>query len=101
MKRLTAFLIMAFLQKANLKAQQQIQYYTPVNFSEVQVTDHFWKPKMDLVAAKSLRACIYQTEIATPRIRNFINGAHHTGKSIGIDYDDSDVYKAPEAMGYS
>jgi DUF1680 family protein len=50
---------------------------------------------------KSLQACIYQTEIATPRIQNFINAAHHTGIFKGIYYDDSDVYKALEAMAYS
>ncbi|MEP6466296.1 MAG: beta-L-arabinofuranosidase domain-containing protein [Parafilimonas sp.] len=76
-------------------------YFTCVGFSDVVVTDHFWKPKIDLVATKSLEACIYQTEIATPRIQNFINAAKHSGKFQGIYYDDSDVYKALEAMSYS
>src|SRR5215472_319253 len=82
-------------------AQQPVKYFTPVDFSHVTITDHFWKPKIDLVATKSLQACIYQTEIATPRIKNFINAAMHSGKFIGIYYDDSDVYKALEAMSYS
>src|SRR5215472_10733561 len=82
-------------------AQQPVKYFTPVDFSHVTITDHFWKPKIDLVATKSLQACIYQTEIATPRIQNFINAANHSGKFIGIYYDDSDVYKALEAMAYS
>ena len=82
-------------------AQQPVKYLTPVDFSHVEITDHFWKPKVDLVATKSLEACIYQTEIATPRIQNFINAAKHSGKFVGIYYDDSDVYKALEAMGYS
>ncbi|MEY4382009.1 MAG: hypothetical protein RJA92_1389, partial [Bacteroidota bacterium] len=30
----------------------------PINFSKVNVTDAFWKPKMDLVATKTLDACI-------------------------------------------
>lgn len=82
-------------------SQQPGKYFTPIDFSHVVITDHFWKPKIDLVATKSLEACIYQTEIATPRIQNFINAAHHTGKFVGLVYDDSDVYKALEAMGYS
>ncbi len=86
---------------AKLYSQHSISCYTSVGFSQVEVTDHFWKPKIDLVATKSLQACIYQTEIATPRIQNFINTAKHSGKFVGIYYDDSDVYKALEAMSYS
>jgi hypothetical protein len=99
MKLLIWLLVVVLFLKLDVDAQRSIQYYIPVNFSEVQITDHFWKPKIDLVATKSLQACIYQTEIATPRIQNFINAAHHTGTFKGIYYDDSDVYKALEAMG--
>ncbi len=101
MKIVSWFFATLFLIKFKLDAQQQIKYFSPVNFAHVEVTDHFWKPKIDLVATKSLQACIYQTEIATPRIQNFINAAKHSGKFVGIYYDDSDVYKALEAMGYS
>ncbi|MGB8190343.1 MAG: beta-L-arabinofuranosidase domain-containing protein, partial [Chitinophagaceae bacterium] len=45
---------------------------------------------------------IYQTEIKTPRIRNFEKVANKKGeKHEGIYYDDSDVYKALEAIAYS
>jgi DUF1680 family protein len=74
----------------------------PVNFSQVTITDNFWKPKIDKVATKTLAACIYQTEIATPRIKNFEKVARNRGeKHEGIFYDDSDVFKALEAMSYS
>jgi len=54
------------------------------------------------VATKTLNACIFQTETATPRIKNFINVAKNDGqKHQGIFFDDSDVYKALEAMAYS
>jgi len=57
---------------------------------------------MEKVATKSLAACIYQTEIKTPRIRNFQKVARHQGEKFeGIYYDDSDVYKALEAIAYS
>ena len=98
MKLSSCFLMLLFFLKLNSKAQQPVKYFTPVDFSHVVVTDHFWKPKIDLVATKSLQACIYQTEINTPRIHNFIKAAHHTGKFDGLFYDDSDVYKALEAM---
>ncbi len=79
--------------------QHQIE---PVNFSKVMITDNFWKPKLDKVATTTLNACIYQTEVATPRIRNFEKVARKKGeKHEGIFYDDSDVFKALEAMAYS
>lgn len=83
-------------------SQQQMNKMEPVNFSQVNITDQFWKPKIDMVATKTLDACIYQTEIKTARIRNFEKVARNQGeKHEGIFYDDSDVFKALEAMAYS
>jgi len=54
------------------------------------------------VATKTLEACIYQTEFKTGRIRNFEKAARNKGeKHEGVFYDDSDVFKAIEAMAYS
>lgn len=74
----------------------------PVNFSQVTITDSFWKPAMDQVATTTLQACIFQTEVKTPRIRNFEKVARNQQeKHEGIFYDDSDVFKALEAIAYS
>ena len=82
--------------------QEKLLQYEPVNFSQVSITDRFWKPKMDKVATTTLEACIYQTEVKTPRIRNFEKVARKQGeKHEGIFYDDSDVFKALEAIAYS
>lgn len=84
------------------EAQVSLKHVEFVNFSQVNVTDQFWKPKIDKVATKTLEACIYQTETATPRIRNFERVARAKGEEHeGIFYDDSDVFKALEAMAYS
>lgn len=81
---------------------QNLQKIEPVKFSDVTITDAFWKPKMDKVATATLQACIVQTEVKTPRIRNFEKIARKQGeKHEGIYFDDSDVYKAIEAMAYS
>ena len=81
------------------QAQQRIQ---PVRFSEVNITDQFWKPKQEKVATATLNACIIQTEEKSGRIRNFEKVARKQGeKHEGIYYDDSDVYKAIEAVAYS
>ncbi len=73
-----------------------------VNFSRVNITDNFWKPKIDKVAVVTIPVCIDQTEVKTARIRNFEKVARNKGeKHEGIFYDDSDVYKALEAIAYS
>jgi uncharacterized protein len=93
------FLYLVMAQQAVGQTHLKMQ---PVNFSKVTITDSFWKPKLDKVATKTLDACIYQTEIKTPRIRNFEKVARKQGeKHEGIFYDDSDVFKALEAIAYS
>lgn len=85
-----------------LPAQTGLRKLQPVNFSQVEITDAFWRPKIDKVATKTLEACIQQTEVKTGRIRNFEKVARGQGeKHEGIFYDDSDVFKALEAMAYS
>ena len=96
------FILFASFSFNFLFAQSIFQKIEPVSFSQVNITDNFWKPKIDKVATKTLAACIYQTEIATGRIRNFEKVARKKAeKHEGIFYDDSDVFKALEAMGYS
>lgn len=93
------FVSALLIQASYAQPNQKIE---PVSFAQVNITDNFWKPRMDQVATTTLQACIYQTEIKTPRIRNFeITGGTRKGKFEGIFYDDSDVYKALEAISYS
>jgi len=83
-------------------SQPSLQKYQPINFSAVTVNDDFWKPKIDKISKVTIPVCIDQTEIKTPRIQNFaIAAGKMKGKFQGIFYDDSDVYKALEAIGYS
>ncbi len=94
--------VLAGLFFGNCFSQSSLQKIEPVSFSQVNITDNFWKPKIDKVATITLDACIYQTEIKTPRIRNFEKVARAKGEEHeGIFYDDSDVFKALEAMAYS
>lgn len=83
------------------RSQTSSQKLYPVIFSEVTVTDPFWKPKMQTVATATLDACVRYTQEKTGRIRNFEKAAQLSGKHEGIFYDDSDVYKAIEAIAYS
>jgi DUF1680 family protein len=96
---LSTAITFCFLASSTDVDAQRIQ---PVRFSEVNITDRFWKPKQEKVATATLNACIVQTEEKSGRIRNFEKVARKQGeKHEGIYYDDSDVYKAIEAMAYS
>lgn len=83
-------------------AQNALQQYQSVNFSKVRIMDNFWRPKLEKVSTVTIPVCIDQTEVKTPRIRNFeIAAGKRKGKFEGIFYDDSDVFKALEAIAYS
>ncbi len=91
----------------SVTAQIPQKRFEPVSFSQVNITDQFWRPKLDKVATATVQACVIQTEQKTGRIRNFekVKRASVAGskaeKHEGIYYDDSDVYKALEAIAYS
>lgn len=101
MKRLK-FALPAIIFFSSSFAQSGLQKIEPVSFSKVSITDNFWKPKIDKVATVTIPVCIDQTEVKTPRIKNFERVARKKGEPHeGIFYDDSDVFKALEAMSYS
>ena len=87
---------------SKLEAQPSLQKMESVNFSQVAIEDNFWKPRIVTVSTVTIPVCINQTEVKTARIRNFEKVAAQKGeKHEGIYYDDSDVYKALEAIAYS
>ncbi len=76
------FIIIAGLIYVKGFSQTHLQKIEPVSFADVNITDEFWKPKIDKVATKTLSACIYQTEVATPRIKNFEKVARKKARSM-------------------
>ncbi|MBK8502571.1 MAG: glycoside hydrolase family 127 protein [Saprospiraceae bacterium] len=92
------FLLLCLMSTALVESQTQL---SPVDFSQVQIDDLFWNPRLDKISSATLPACIDQTEVQTGRIRNFEKAAAGKGNHEGIYYDDSDVYKALEAIAYS
>lgn len=83
---------------------QTIKQIQNVNFADVTIHDKFWNDKQVTVADKTLWACVDYTEHKTGRIRNFERAAGTLKDNKGhegIYYDDSDVYKALEAIAYS
>jgi DUF1680 family protein len=98
MKPVTIFLLS--ISSACVIAQNPV--FNPVSFAEVTITDPFWSKRLRTVARSTIPACVDQTEVKTPRIRNFeVAAGLRPGTFEGIFYDDSDVYKAIEAIAYS
>lgn len=81
--------------------EQPFKMIEQVDFSNVQITDDFWAPRLEKHATTTLAVCIDQIENQTGRIRNFENVAKKQGEHSGIYFDDSDVYKALEGIAYS
>jgi DUF1680 family protein len=102
MKKSIAFCIPFALMLSGAFAQSGMRSVEPVNFSKVTINDSFWKPRIDQVATVTIPVCVEQTEVKTPRIQNFeITAGLKEGEFKGIFYDDSDVFKALEAIAYS
>lgn len=73
---------------------------SPVPFTQVEVPDGFWKPRLDAVREETIPFSFRKCE-ETGRISNFAKaGGLEEGKFQGIFFDDSDVYKVIEGAAY-
>ena len=73
-----------------------------VPFTEVNLDDNFWAPRIEANRVVSVPHNIKWCETETGRIRNFkIAGGLEKGDFSGIYFDDSDVYKIVEGFAYS
>ena len=85
MKKICLFIAILF-QSTVVLSQSGLEKIEFVNFSKVNITDDFWKPKIDKVATVTIPVCIDQTEVKTPRIRNFEKVARKKGEKH-VDWD--------------
>ena len=94
--------LLAFTVPLSVFAQKQDYPITPKPFSEVQIQDHFWAPRIKTNHEVTIPIAIAQSE-ETGRIKNFqIAGEMQEGKFCSIyPFDDSDIYKIIEAASYS
>lgn len=73
----------------------------PIPFTSVKIKDDFWRPRMSVHSHTTLAADLELCE-KTGRIDNFRKSAGFMdGDFIGNYFDDSDVYKVIEGIGYS
>lgn len=90
------------LGQSSTQETKQLGYaLTPVPFTNVQVFDQFWSRRLETNRKVTIPHCLKQCEI-TGRIENFeIAGKLKTGKfRTQYPFDDSDVFKTLEAVGY-
>jgi hypothetical protein len=73
----------------------------PVAFTQVNITDDFWAPRLETNRKITIPYCFKKCE-ETGRIRNFaIAGGLEEGEFEGIYFNDSDVFKVIEGASYS
>jgi DUF1680 family protein len=73
----------------------------PVAFTEVELTDDFWAPRMEINRTVTIPHLARQNE-ETGRVDNFRKAAGlMEGPFEGQRYNDSDVYKSIEAASYA
>ncbi len=73
----------------------------PVPFTDVQITDEFWSPRMETNRKVTIPYAFKKCK-ETGRIDNFAKaGGLMKGEFEGIYFNDSDVYKVIEGAGYS
>ncbi|MDR1416631.1 MAG: glycoside hydrolase family 127 protein [Prevotellaceae bacterium] len=76
-----------------------------VTLDRVELTDHFWLPRIQTVQEKTIRYA-FDKCTAEGRLENFVAAGNvirgGTGKVRGVmPFDDTDVYKAIEGAAYS
>ncbi|MGZ5556022.1 MAG: glycoside hydrolase family 127 protein, partial [Candidatus Aminicenantales bacterium] len=73
----------------------------PVPFTQVELTDSFWAPRLETNRTVSVPYALRMNE-ETGRVDNFRKAARlMTGPHKGRRFNDSDVYKAMEAAAYT
>ena len=73
----------------------------PVTFTQVQLTDAFWSPRIELNRTVTIPASFARCE-STGRVKNFVMASERKGKfCTKFPFDDTDIYKTIEGASYS
>ena len=76
--------------------------FHPVEFTQIELQDDFWAPRIDTNRRVSIPHNIRWCETETKRIHNFkLAAGEAEGERGGFYFDDSDVYKILEGIAYS
>jgi DUF1680 family protein len=107
MKVIIGFLIANVFLLASGKKENIHDYpYSPVAFTSVEVTDHFWGQRLQASREVTIPLAFSKCE-ETGRYRNFVQAAEQMKSKEdlgfvvrGLPFDDTDVYKTIEGASY-
>jgi DUF1680 family protein len=103
MNRTCLFALVASLSGCWVMAQSSSSDYPirPVPATEVELTDQFWRPRIDTNRERTVEYCFRKCE-ETGRIENFkVAGGLSDGRWVGeFGFNDSDVSKVIEGAAY-
>lgn len=95
------FLALVLTGSLLVKAQSGDYPFTPVPFTSVKLTDHFWLPRIKTNQAITIPASFERCD-KTGRIKNFVMAAEKQGKfCTTYTFDDTDIYKTIEGASFS
>lgn len=105
MKKLFSTIVLIL---AIIRSQAQVSFLnngypvSPVPFTSVKVTDHFWGQRLEASRKVTIPLAFSKCE-ETGRYENFVKAAHpsESYKVGGFSFDDTDVYKTIEGASYS
>lgn len=107
MKVIVGFLVpIVFLLASGKKENLNDYPYSPVAFTSVEVTDHFWGQRIQASREVTIPLAFSKCE-ETGRYRNFVQAAEQMKSEEdlgfvvrGLPFDDTDVYKTIEGASY-
>ena len=99
---LPLFLLLLFACKEKEKLEVELGSIKEVSFTQVNFTDDFWLPRMEINRTVSIPSAFHQSEI-NGRFDNFaLAGGLIKGEHQGdFSFDDTDPYKIIEGASYS
>jgi DUF1680 family protein len=99
MKKFIALIILFSFN--TLYAQQKDYPIHTVLFTQVNLTDHFWLPRIETNRTVTIPASFARCE-STGRVNNFVMAAAKKGRfCTKYPFDDTDIYKTIEGASYS
>lgn len=101
MEKIILITVIIFIIASCAQKPQKDYPIKPVPFTDVQIKDNFWQPRMETNRTVTIPYDFQKCE-ETGRIDNFAKaGGLMEGEFVGIRYNDSDVYKVIEGAAYS
>src|SRR5450432_2099885 len=99
MKKFIALIILFSFN--TLYAQQKDYPIQSVLFTQVELTDQFWLPRIETNRTATIPASFARCE-STGRVKNFVMAAEKKGKfCTKYPFDDTDIYKTIEGASFS